>query len=74
MDWISVEDALPELGAEVLVYCPRKECRKVTALARFIRYEGSQDFYWDNDYPGKGNMHLAESVTHWMPLPPPPSR
>ena len=72
--WISVKDHLPEIGKEVLVYRPNSERGTVTALARFIRYEGASDFYWDNSYPGKGNMHLDTSITHWMPIPAAPSR
>jgi hypothetical protein len=72
-DWISVEHRLPEIGREVLVYRPNSERGTVTALARFIRYEGASDFYWDNSYPGKGNMHLDTSITHWKPMPAAPS-
>jgi hypothetical protein len=68
-EWISVEDALPAIGVEVLVYRPRSERGKVTALARFISYEGSRNFYWDNAYPGKGNMHIEQAITHWRPMP-----
>jgi hypothetical protein len=67
--WISVADRLPEIGTEVLVYRPGSERGKVTALARFIRHEAATDYWWDNAYPGKGNMHLDTSITHWMPLP-----
>lgn len=72
--WLSVEDSLPPLGLEVLAYVPsRKEMGRnpVTALARYIRYEGAEDFYWDNNYGGS-NIHLSTSVTHWMPLSEPP--
>lgn len=66
-EWISVNDKLPELGNEVNVLTIDS---LVTSLARFIRNEDSPHFYyWDNHYPGKGNMHLPESVTHWQPLP-----
>ena len=66
--WIACADQLPEIGQEVIVFTPRKG-RKVTALSRFIHYEEATNFHWDNSYPGKGNLHLQESVTHWMPLP-----
>lgn len=66
--WISVEDRLPEIGVEVQVYRPRSGSRNVTALARFIRYGGATDYYWDNAYPGTGFMNLPKAVTHWRPL------
>jgi hypothetical protein len=71
--WISVADCLPPVGTEVLVYRPGSDRGKVTALARFIRHEAATDYWWDNAYPGKGNMHLDTSITHWMPLPAPPA-
>lgn len=67
MGWISVDDRLPDIGEEVMVYCPHKERRKVTALCRLIRYEGAEEYYWDNAYGGS-NVHVQKSVTHWMPL------
>lgn len=70
--WISVEDRLPPIGQEVIVSVPGGRA-PVTALMRLIRWEGATDFYWDNAYPGKGNMHLQTSITHWMPLPAAPA-
>lgn len=67
--WISVEDRLPEVGEEVNVLTTK---RKVTSLSRFIPYEGSEEYYWDNRYPGKGNTHLSRAVVKWQPLPKPP--
>ena len=69
--WISVGKQLPPIGEEVIVFV---QGRGVTALTRGIRYEEATDFYWDNNYPGSGNLHLAEEVTHWQPLPAPPRR
>ncbi len=68
--WIDIKKQLPPVGDEVIVFTKRGE---VTALARFIRYEGAVDYYWDNHYPGTGNCHIQESVTHWMPMPQPPT-
>jgi hypothetical protein len=67
-EWINVKEKLPEIGTEVIVYCPKCTVRKVTALARFIRYEEATDYYWDNDYGGS-NIHVMDSVTHWKPMP-----
>lgn len=71
-NWIKVEDRLPEIGTEVNVFCPEKEFNKVTSLCRLKKYEGSSDYYWDNNY-GTSNLHLKEAVTHWQPLPEPPT-
>lgn len=70
-NWISVNDQLPPIGQEVLVYVPSKierDRNPVTSLVRLIRHEAARDFYWDNNYGGS-NIHLQESVTHWAPLP-----
>ena len=69
-NWISIKDKLPEVGTEVIVFTPHNN--KVTSLARYIRHEGANTYFWDNHYPGSGNCHIQESVTHWMPLPEPP--
>ena len=74
-EWISVAEALPPIGIEVIVYCPGEIERgrnPVTALCRYIRHEGAIDYYWDNNYPGNENCHLAKSVTMWRPMPPTP--
>lgn len=67
-NWIRVEERLPEIGEEVIVYCPGSERKPVTALSRLIRYEGATNFYWDNYYGGSFT-HIQEAVTHWQPLP-----
>lgn len=72
-DWINIKEKLPEIGTEVIVYCPKCTVRKVTALARFIRYEEATDYYWDNAYGGS-NIHVMDSVTHWKPMPNKPNR
>lgn len=76
--WVPCAVELPEIGRNVLVYLPQSgsdRTPKVKALARFIPYEGAPDDHghWDNHYPGSGNMHVFEAVTHWMPLPDGPS-
>lgn len=70
--WISVKDALPPIGEEVTVFCPRSERHRVTALVRLIPYEGALEFFWDNAYGG-GFTHVQDSVTHWMPMPKEPA-
>lgn len=59
MEWISVEDKLPEYGKEVLTY---SEGFGVTT----DYLKTSSKFTAD---------HISSNwpVTHWMPLPPPPA-
>lgn len=66
--WIKSEHYLPPPGLEVIV---ETRSGKVTALARFVRHDEClpEDSWWDNAYPGKGNMHLFESIIHWRKLP-----
>ena len=69
--WIDVNEALPPIGTEVIVFCPyKKEYGRspVTALCRLIRYEGCNGFYWDNNYGGN-NTHVQNAVTMWQPMP-----
>lgn len=74
MNWINIKDKLPPIGQNVIVYVPNGAWGpRVKALARFIRYEGAKEYYWDNHYGGN-NTHVQEAVTHWMPLPEPPEK
>lgn len=62
MDWISVEDKLPEFGDRVIVYYSGNDARPpridVTNYVPHLR------FLLDGVYG---------PVTHWMPLPDPPA-
>ena len=66
-EWISINDRLPELGTEVIVKIIPGNL--VTALTRYVRAENSVDYYWDNNYPGYGNLYFPERITHWQPMP-----
>lgn len=65
-DWISINDQLPEKGIKVFL------------LDSSVRYP---DNSWTGIYYGHGIWHKSNSiipyskgqVTHWMPLPSPPS-
>lgn len=61
MKWISVKDSLPEVGKKVLVYC--KENKNDYEIGAYSdTYRGffvRQTWY--------------ENITHWMPLPQPPT-
>ena len=71
-EWLECADALPPVGWEVVV---KTVDGKITALTRFIRYEDApaEHGYWDNNYPGKGNLYLFKSVVSWCKLPSPDS-
>ncbi len=60
--WIPVEDALPEIGYNVLV------TRQTESNARYIRIASRQDDCWidSTDEYGKPNPH---PVIAWMPMP-----
>lgn len=55
-EWISVEDRLPEVKGEYLVFYKYKENEDRVDIALFSR------FGW----------HKAHAITHWQPLPEPP--
>ncbi len=65
-EWISVEDRLPEKNAEVLV------CHGnwIGNLMNVYTYFGNDE--WEDDY-GYWSRTRDEGITHWMPLPAPPT-
>ncbi len=63
-NWISVEDRLPDDEQNVIFYVKDRNdsfCGVFTTEKN--RFSENLDLYWFED----------ESVTHWRPLPPPPS-
>lgn len=67
-EWIECVDALPPPGKEVVVQTDKG---RVTALARFIRWDGGcppDAGWWANAY-GCDNQHLFKSVIRWRPFP-----
>ena len=64
-EWISVEDRLPEeLFTAVLIYCPDNDniyCAYLNARNEWHIFD-----------QGSG-LWVLERVTHWMPLPAPPT-
>lgn len=65
MNWISVNDRLPEEGEEVLVVL--KSDRVFYYIAE-LTINAPYPFWWSQD---RGLFTLDE-ITHWMPLPEPP--
>lgn len=73
-EWISVKDQLPEqLGEEVICSYHRKGEEKayVSTMAYGSAFDSRVDYWHEVDDPSRPYKHLA--VTHWMPLPAPPS-
>lgn len=69
--WIRVSDADPPVGRDVLVYLVdgTDEMHAVACLC-----EGDDgELYWESDFDEIHGTPL-DYVTHWMELPPPPSR
>lgn len=65
-DWISVDERLPEDDENVLVYSGDKEM--------FIAWCGVLGRTWRDSFRDAPYDELVGiSITHWMPLPPPPS-
>lgn len=71
-EWISVEDRLPEVGIDVLVWIKKGPGKKaaVTAGLFFDHGEGSPIWMgWESEEPFRHSW----KITHWRPLPAPPS-
>jgi hypothetical protein len=65
-EWISVEDRLPEKNTEVLVY----HGDWIGNLMDVYTYLGNDE--WE-DTSGYWGSPRNEGITHWMPLPTPPT-
>ena len=69
MNWINVEDSLPDDDVEVLIYVDgygQSVGSNYTDESGGTWRIGSSCLPWDNDY------NLDVLVTHWMALPEPP--
>ncbi len=64
-EWISVEDRLPEKGDIVWCFC-FEDYQQVAWYEQTARYSDAVSHLF------KTPDHNYVSVTHWMPLPPPP--
>lgn len=74
MDWISVKDKLPQLDEEVLVYVNGVSHNsgnyETVSLSYLTQYYGENFEAEGIEWSCK--MSCLETVTHWIPLPPPP--
>jgi hypothetical protein len=71
-EWIKCSDRLPEdrqkVLARILYYTDYPTFRDFTDFITVLRFTKRCGGYWEAD----SNYNL-EQVTHWMPLPPPPT-
>jgi hypothetical protein len=66
MEWISVEDQLPEPNEIIIIYLKRYPLY----LARYVRIYNGDTFY--NDYFSIIPTNIEFPASHWMYLPKPP--
>lgn len=66
MNWISVENKLPE-GGKTVIACDRP-FSDLTFIKMYIYSEENEGWY-QSCMPGEP----ADNITHWMPLPEPPT-
>jgi len=66
MEWISVEDQLPDQDVLVLIFNPFTF--ETMHTAKLSEYEGEEYWYFESD---DEYLHI-QYTSHWMPLPAPP--
>lgn len=72
MEWIKVEDKLPEIGVHVLV-CTEYYDRKGNRLTEiFVGYMNEEEELVQFPDDWTGGDAFNEVVSHWHPLPEPP--
>ncbi len=70
MNWIKCSDRLPSEYKDVLVFCTDHDSKDKVIMMAFYQPKSQS---WDSDYT-EGIFDLDEmEVTHWTPLPLPPS-
>jgi len=67
-EWISVNGRMPEPGKEVLGALISSTGR---CIIRTVEHVKSEDHDWESD---GFEVAYIWTVTHWMPLPPPPEQ
>jgi len=62
VEWISVNDKLPDKEVYVLVYSKEKGYA-------IMYYTG---YFWESWDSDSDSIQILHDITHWMPLPEPP--
>jgi len=70
MDWIKIEDQVPEDGQVVLTYF--KDLNNKIEIATYKNLVGTEDEIFGHNMFHNRNGWLTDDVTDWMPLPNPP--
>lgn len=74
LQWISVQEQLPEIGEEVFVFLPDTN-EVVGAARRHWKYPGPEDNLggcrWERV---EGSIYIECDATHWMPMPKAPEK
>ncbi len=71
MQWISVNDRLPETGSFLLQI--KEEQHSWTQQGGYSKvFSSGAYWYVEDEHCNEVDLREHESVTHWMPLPKPP--
>ena len=76
MQWVSVEERVPEVGQEVLVYgkSPWESSPSIKVDRWDEIHEAPVSFSSATICVGEGwTENDSDDITHWSPLPPPPT-
>ena len=68
-EWISVDERMPELATDVLVFGREFNGPRFTVAGRFLGGPESIIPFWASQETEESTRF---DVTHWMPLPAPP--
>ena len=66
MSWISVDERLPDISSDVLIYCNGTH---IAFLSWEFDHDSETEFYVWQIHDGHFDL---DQVTHWQPLPEPP--
>lgn len=70
MDWIKIEDQVPEDGQVVITYFDLLNNK--IEIAIYKNLVGTEDKMFGHNLFYNKSGWLTDDVTHWMPLPDPP--
>lgn len=73
MEWISIKDRLPKMGQDVIVSIedPTEDCAGMVMPLIFCIEGNGFGFHC---VTVTGVLDFSDGVTHWMPLPKPPTK